>query len=95
MASVKMTFSLDEKTARALETTAERLSQPKSQVVREAIQDYAVRVDRLTEAERRQLLSLFDELVPQIPERPVEQVEEEIAALRSARSGGGRKSPTP
>lgn len=92
MATVKMTFSLDEETAVYLRATAERLARPKSQVVREAIRDYAQRADRLSAAERRKMLSLFDELVPLIPARPEEEVEAELAAIRSARHGGGRLS---
>jgi predicted DNA-binding protein len=95
MATVKMTFSLDEETAKSLEATAERLALPKSRVVREAIRDYAARAERLGETERKRLLALFDQLVPQIPERPAEQVDAEIAAVREARRGGGRRSAAP
>lgn len=91
MASVKMTFSLDEATAARLRHTAETLRKPQSQVVREAIADYADRLGRLSEAERRRLLRAFDELVPAIPTRPVSDVEEELAAIRRARRAGGRR----
>ncbi|MEE8367037.1 MAG: hypothetical protein V3S30_01850 [Thermoanaerobaculia bacterium] len=92
MATVKMTFSLDEETAVCLRATAERLARPKSHVVREAIRDFARRADRLSDAEKRKMLGLFDELVPRIPSRPEEEVEAELAAIRSARHGGGRLS---
>ena len=52
MATVKMTFSLDEQTASRLNRTAEQLSIPKSQVVREAIADYSAQADRLSPTER-------------------------------------------
>jgi hypothetical protein len=91
MATVKMTFSLDELTAARLNDTAASLHKPKSEIVREAILDYAERAGRLTEAERHRLLGVFDELVPAIPPRPEEEVDEELAELRHARRLGGRR----
>lgn len=85
-----MTFSLDEATARELGRTAQRLQVPKSRVVREAIHEYAARAGRLSEGERRHLLRVFDELVPQIPSRDVSEVEAELAEVRRSRRGGGR-----
>lgn len=90
MASTKVTFSLDDRTLARLASTAERLSKPKSQVVREAIEDYAERVGRLSETERRRLLHAFDELIPAIPDRPDADVAEEIAEIRRTRQEGGR-----
>jgi len=90
MATVKMTFSLDEATAARLNQTAERLNLAKSVVVREAIHDYAARAGRLSEKERLRLLRAFDSFVPEIPERPVEEVDEELEGIRQARQGGGR-----
>ena len=92
MATVKMTFSLDELTARRLNQTAERLNLAKSEIVREAIHDYAARAGRLSENERQRLLRAFDEHLPQIPDRPVEAVEQELEDLHRARRGGGRQS---
>ena len=43
MAPLKMTFSLDERTAAQLTRTAERLQTSKSAVVREAVAEYAAR----------------------------------------------------
>ena len=93
MATVKMTFSLDEATARRLNQTAERLALAKSEVVREAIQEYAQRAGRLSEAEKGRLLRSFDELVAAIPERPAEEVDRELLEIRRARAGGGRGGP--
>ncbi len=90
--AVKMTFSLDEATAERLRQASEALRKPKSEIVRDAIQDYAERIGRLSEAERRRLLQLFDELVPSLPERPQAEVDEEIRLVREARRGGGRLS---
>lgn len=92
MASTKVTFTFDQKTVDRLNQTAERLSMPKSQVVREAIEDFADRADRLSEKERRRLLRAFDELVPAIPDRPSAEMEAELAEIRRARRGGGRAS---
>jgi hypothetical protein len=90
MATIKMTFSLDEATARRLEQTAERLAVAKSAVVREAIHEYAERTGRLGDAERRRLLRSFDELVAAIPGRPADEVDQELAEIRRARATGGR-----
>jgi predicted DNA-binding protein len=88
----KMTFSLDRTTAARLQQAAERTGKPKSEVVREAIADYAARVGRLSEGERLELLRRFDRLVPAIPRRPVAEVEAELAEVRAARRSGGRRS---
>ena len=87
-----MTFSLDEATAARLRLSARRLAKPQSAVVRAAIRDYSERIGRLGEEERRQLLKLFDRVVPRIPARPAAAVDDEIAAIRSARRRGGRRS---
>lgn len=85
-----MTFSLDRATSDRLQQTAERLRKPKSEVVREAIAQYAERVGRLSERERRELLHSFDRLVTAIPARPLTEVEAELTAVRRARRAGGR-----
>lgn len=92
MATVKMTFTLDEDTATRLQRTSERLRWPKSHVVREAIHDFSERVGRLSERERLRLLETFDTVVPRIPGRPLAEVEEELAVIRRARRSGGRRS---
>jgi len=88
----KVTFTLDDETIHRLQNASERLRKPKSEVVREAIADYHARVGRLSEGERRRMLKIVDELLPQIPKRKLEQVEREIAAVRAARRAGGRSS---
>ena len=90
MAAVKMTFSLDEKTANRLNLTAERLNLAKSAVVREAILDYAARAGRMSDKERRRMLRAFDVYVQEIPDRPVEEVERELEEIRRSRHAGGR-----
>jgi predicted transcriptional regulator len=90
MATIKMTFSLDDLTVSRLEDAAVTLGKPKSEVVREAIVDYADRLGRLTEAERRRMLVVFDERVEAIPRGSAAVVDAELAEVRRARRGGGR-----
>src|SRR5436190_3894020 len=82
--TTKATFTFDDATIRRLRETADRLGRPQSQVVREAIADYAERVGRLSEEERRRWLEIFDTVVPTIPLRPVNEVDEELRELRAA-----------
>ena len=89
---VKVTFTLDDETVGRIRQTAARLARPQSQVVRDAVRDYASRIGRLSEDERRRLLRAFDTLVTRIPLRPVRDVVAEIEAVRTARRGGGRRS---
>jgi predicted DNA-binding protein len=88
---VKVTFTLDEPTVARLRRAAARLARPQSQVVREAIRDYAERVGKLSEDERLRMLRAFDTLVPQIPRRAAAAVAAEIKAVREARRRGGRR----
>jgi cell division septation protein DedD len=87
---VKMTFTLDDATVAKLRRSAERTAKPQSEVVREAIADYAVRIGRLSDAERRRLLDVFDTLMPAIPARPPRAIAAEIRAVRADRRAGGR-----
>ena len=89
--SKKVTFTLDDATIARLSNAAQRLAIPKSEVVREAIQEYHARIRRLSEAERRRMLADFDRLVPLIPSRPEAEVKRELENIRKARRRGGRK----
>ena len=89
----KMTFTLDDEAVRELERASDRLGIPKSQVVREAVRVYAEQLGRLNDAERRAKLKAFDEAVAALPDRPREEVERELQAVRRARRGGGRRTP--
>ena len=87
-----MTFTFDELTVETLRQVAARLKKPQSVVVREAIQDYASRADRLSEDERRRLLKVFDRMVARIPNRSQAEADKEIAEVRAARRAGGRRT---
>jgi predicted transcriptional regulator len=89
----KVTFTVDDDTVRTLRTTAERLGKPQSLIVREAIADYAARIGRLSEAERRRLLRTVDTMMRQPPTRPQAQVARELREIRSARRQPGRVRP--
>lgn len=82
---VKVTFTLDDGTVERLRSLSARLKKPQSQVVREAVRDYADRAARLTDEERARLLKAFDTLVPAIPKRPQKDVDAELAEIRAAR----------
>ena len=62
----RSTFTLDDTTETVLRRTAERLRRSRSEIVRQAVQEYGARVGRLSEAERLQLLAAFDYHVPRI-----------------------------
>jgi predicted transcriptional regulator len=85
MATVKVTFTLDEATVNRLNETAQRLAKPKSEVVREAILDYHGKSDRLSEAERRKLLRLVEEIAAQPPTRSQREVTRELREIRASR----------
>lgn len=90
---VKMTFTFDEQTVNELNTTAARLSKPKSEVVREAIHDYHLKSDRLSESERRRMLKVLEEYMKLPPTRTQAEVDREIAEIRASRRSGGRLHP--
>jgi Ribbon-helix-helix domain len=91
MATTKVTFTLDRISIDRLQDAAERLAVTKSEIVREAIVEFHDRIGRLSERERSKMLSVFDELVPRIPERDAAAVDRELAEVRRARKAGGRR----
>lgn len=92
MAMVKVTFSLAPETVGMLSDAAERLSKPKSEVVRDAIEDYHARIDRLSETERTRMLAAFDEFSSKLSPRADEDVDREIEEVRASRRRGGRRT---
>ncbi|MEO8505421.1 MAG: hypothetical protein ABI609_16105 [Acidobacteriota bacterium] len=91
--TLKVTFTLDRVTVRALARTAKALALPKSRIVRDAVNDYAARLGKLSESERRRLVAVFDQVVGAIPLQPQESADTELRELRDARRGGGRRRP--
>ena len=89
---VKMTFTFDEQTVETLRRAASRLKKPQSVVVREAIQDYANRADRLSDDERKQMLKVLDHMMARRPKRTRTEVDAEIAEVRASRRTGGRRT---
>jgi hypothetical protein len=89
---VKMTFTFDVETTEALRKTAVRLKKPQSAVVREAIQEYASRSDRLGEDERRHMVGVLDRMLSRKADRTQSAVDAELRKIRSARKNGGRRT---
>jgi metal-responsive CopG/Arc/MetJ family transcriptional regulator len=88
--AIKVTFTLDETTIGRLNETARRLAKPKSEVVREAIRDYHSRSDRLSDAERKRMLRVLDQMMRRPSTRSQGDTRREIAQIRAARKSGGR-----
>ena len=91
---VKVTFTLDDATVAEIRRTAERLGRPQSQVVREAVAEYAARADRVTERERLRTVTILENLRKTPSSRAASVVDAELKAVRAARRAGGnvRKS---
>ena len=94
MASLKVTYTLDQETVRWIDDAAARLGIPKSEVVREAIAEFHDRLGLLSTREKTALLKTFDDVVPQIAARPLEEVDRELRELRQDRRSGGRRHRT-
>src|SRR5262249_53960430 len=90
---VKVTFTLDEATVDQLRRTAARVRKPQSQVVREAIGEYAARADKLSESERQRMLAALDRAMGRPPSRPAAEVDAELRDIRAARRRWGRRRP--
>jgi metal-responsive CopG/Arc/MetJ family transcriptional regulator len=93
MATVKVTFTLDEATVGRLNETARRLAKPKSEVVREAIREFHAKSDRLSEEERQRMLRVMKRILAEPPTRSQAEVDRELREIRRARRSGGRLHP--
>ncbi len=89
---VKVTFTLDDATVAEIRRTAARLGTAQSQVVREAVAEYAARGDRASERERLRTLGILASLRPTASTRAAAAVDAELQAIRAARRTGGRRS---
>ncbi len=83
---------MDEETIARLNETAERLSKPKSEVVREAIKGYRGTSDRMSEAERLRIVRALKEyaLLPTVGTST--DTDRELREIRAARRSGGRRT---
>jgi predicted transcriptional regulator len=91
MATTKVTFTFDPATIARLNDAAERLSKPKSEIVREAIHEYHQHLDRLSESEKQRMLAILDEIAQRPPTRPQSEADAELKEIRRARRHGGRR----
>ncbi len=91
MATTKVTFTFDPATIARLEDAAQRLAKPKSEIVRDAIQEYHARIDRLSEEERLRMLRALDEFARRPPTGTQREMEAELKKIRRARRLGGRQ----
>ncbi len=92
--AIKMTFSLDEESARRLNRTARRLAKPKSEIVRAAIREYEIRTDKLEPGEQQRMLALIDRYLAHGPTRSRAEAERELKEIQRARRAGGRRHRT-
>lgn len=89
---VKVTFTLDDATVADIRRMSERLRMAQSQVVREAVAEYAARTDRVSERERLRTLTILENLREAPASRAASAVDAELRAIRAARRTGGRRS---
>jgi len=89
---VKVTFTLDDATVKEIRRTAERLGRPQSQVVREAVAEYAARADQVTERERLHAVTLLEKLKKNPSSSAGSAVDTELRLVRTARRTGGRRT---
>jgi metal-responsive CopG/Arc/MetJ family transcriptional regulator len=88
---VKVTFTLDEKTVGKLQDASERLSKPKSEIVREAVTDYHARLGRLSEEERLRMMRVLEKHIARPPQRGNAETDRELQELRASRRSGWRR----
>ena len=88
---VKVTFTLDEETVRRLRKIADRTKKPQSLVVREALEHYAAREEKMSDEERDRMLRILDEMMKQPPTRSAEDVDRELREIRVSRRRGWRR----
>jgi hypothetical protein len=88
---VKLTFTLDDDTVRAIRAIAARKHKPQSLVVREAVAAYARQEEKLGDEERTRRLQVLDELMARPPTRAQVAVDEELRELRRGRRVGWRR----
>jgi hypothetical protein len=91
-ATSKATFTFDEITIRRLDEASAQLARPKSQIVRDAVNEYFSRLDRLSDQERDSMLRAFYELPPRIPARARAEVNRELRDVCRSRKAAGTRA---
>jgi metal-responsive CopG/Arc/MetJ family transcriptional regulator len=90
MAKVRITIQLDRETLASVDKDAARLSKPRSEVLRQAIESSYPDRGPVSEAERLRRLRIMDEYMKKPPTRSQREVDRELAEIRRARRSGGR-----
>ena len=88
----KVTFSLDAETVAALKKASERARKPQSQIVREAIAEYAGRDERLSQSERERMLDVLRRIRRRPATGTAADVDSELRAIRRSRRNGWTRS---
>ena len=87
---VKMTFTLDERTVTHLNEAARRLSKPKSEVVREGIEEVFKKSDRLSDEEKKRMIAFLKEYAKRKLPGTRADTERELREIRESRRTGWR-----
>ncbi|MDX2178473.1 MAG: ribbon-helix-helix protein, CopG family [Bryobacteraceae bacterium] len=96
MGMTKVTMTLDDEAVRQLELTAKRLRQPKSEIARRAIIEFAgqgPRHEPPTPEEWARRKAILDRIAALPPSRSQAEVEAELREIREARRLPGRLTP--
>ena len=92
----KVTYTIDDQTAKTLRRVSMRTRKPQSAIIREAVAQYRPDGDRRGEEERRRVLDVLDAYWAAMPKRSNAAVEKELREIRASRrmgwrSGGDRR----
>ncbi len=93
MAAVKSTFTLDELTVARIERAARQKGRSKSEIVREAIHEYAQKPELMSAEERDRMLTVLREIMASPPTGSAASAAAEQRELRAARRLPGRLHP--
>jgi hypothetical protein len=93
VAKVRITLAIDESTLASVDKAAARLSKPRAEMLRQAIESRYPNTGPISKEERARMLRVLDELMASPPTRPQREVDREIAEIRRARRSGGRLHP--
>ena len=93
MATVEVTYTLDDETVARIRRLAARLGKPQSQVVRESVKTYEANADRLSDDERERMLTVLRRVTKEPPTRPQKEADAELREIRRLRRTFGRVHP--